>query len=298
MKDVIHSIRRAPYQSLATFLVLFFNLFVAIIMFSALSFLYGALDYAETRPQVIAYFQTKASEKQIFKTREELIASKKVKSIKYVSKEDALKIYKKLNADNPLLLEMVSADILPASLEIYAKKPAYLPEISEFLKKQPGIDEVVYQKDIVNKLITLTSILKKTAFTFLTFLTLMSLVVLTAITLFKIALKKQEIELLQLLGATRFHIRKPFIIENCFFALFASIVSMGIFVGAILYLNPFLKSYLQGINSLKANLSLLTVTVWPIGLPFLGIVFSTVSLFSLLVALLSTYLATNKYLKQ
>jgi len=297
MKNIIHSIRRAPYQSLATFLVLFFNLLVAIVMLTGLSFLHGTLDYVETRPQVIVYFQTKASEGQIFKARDQLISSGKVQSVKYISKEDALKIYKKLNAKNPLLLEMVSADILPASLEVYAKKPVYLSEISEFLKKQPGVDEVVYQKDIVNKLVTLTNILKKTALVFFTFLTIMSVVILTAITLFKIALKKEEIELLQLLGATRSYIRKPFIIENCLFALFASIVSMGFFVAISFYLNPFLESYLQGIGNLRVGLFSLTVTVWPLNFFFLGVIFSIVSLFSLFVAFISTYLATNKYLK-
>jgi len=297
MKNIYYSIRRAPYQSLATFLVLFFDLLVAIVMFSGLSFLHGTLDYVETRPQVIVYFQTKANEGQIFKVRDKLISSGKAESVKYVSKEEALKIYKKLNAKNPLLLEMVSADILPASLEIYAKKPVYLAEISEFLKKQPGVDEVVYQKDIVNKLVTLTNILKKSALIFFAFLTAMSVVILTAITLFKIALKKQEIELLQLLGATRFYIRKPFIIENCLFALFASIISMVTFIIGLFYLNPFLQFYLQGIGKLKINLSSLTVVVWPLNSPFLIIIFSVVSLFSLFVAFISTYLATSKYLK-
>ena len=69
-----------------------------------------------------------------------------------MSKDEALQIYKDLNKNNPLLLEMVTAEILPASLEVYATKPEYLSEIAEFLKKQQGIDEVVFQKNIVDKL--------------------------------------------------------------------------------------------------------------------------------------------------
>jgi len=117
------------------------------------SFFNGILSYVETRPQVTVYFQDKVEESDIFKIRDEVSATGKTTSIKYVSKDEALQIYKDLNKNNPLLLEMVTAEILPASLEVYATKPEYLSQIAEFLKKQNGIDEVVFQKNIVDKLV-------------------------------------------------------------------------------------------------------------------------------------------------
>src|SRR3990170_953691 len=131
MNEIFTSIRRTPYQSLAAFLILFFTLFLSTVMFLSLSFLYGLLGYVETKPQVTVYFQTSTHEGEIFKIRDKLMNSGKVMSLKYISKEEAFKIYKQLNKDNPLLLEMVSADILPASLEIYAKKPA--PGVRDYL---------------------------------------------------------------------------------------------------------------------------------------------------------------------
>src|SRR5437762_10323603 len=108
MKEIWKSIRRTPYQTGAAFLVLFFTLLLSTTLFLALSFLYGLLGYVETRPQVTAYFQNKVSENDIFKIRSALVETGKVQSVKYVSKEDAFKIYKELNKDNPTLLEMVS----------------------------------------------------------------------------------------------------------------------------------------------------------------------------------------------
>jgi cell division transport system permease protein len=125
MNEIIKSIKRTPYQSLAIFLILFFTLFLSTIIFISLTFFYSFLNYVETRPQVTVYFQNKASTEQIFKLRDELVSSGKVLSIKYISKGEAFKIYKDLNKDNPLLLEMVTSDILPASLEIYAQKPYF-----------------------------------------------------------------------------------------------------------------------------------------------------------------------------
>ncbi|MBI3366621.1 FtsX-like permease family protein [Candidatus Roizmanbacteria bacterium] len=297
MKEVLISIRRTPYQSLSAFLVLFFSLFLTVALFVSLSFLYGILGYIETRPQVTVYFQTKITENDIFKVRDELNQSGKVLSIKYISKEEAFQIYKNLNKDNPLLLEMVSADILPPSLEIYAKKPVFLPEIAEYLKKQPGVDEVQFQKDIVDRLLTLTSILRKITLVFFSFLILMSIIVLTTTTMFKIALKKEEIELLKLLGATHFYIRRPFFFESVFLGFVASASSFLILLGLLLYSSPFLGSYLRGIPTLSLNLDFYQLTVWPLNSSFLGITFAVSSLFGMGIAAIASLLATQKYLK-
>jgi cell division transport system permease protein len=295
MKEIIKSIKRAPYQSLTAFLVLFFTLFLSTALFISITFLQSLLNYVETRPQVTVYFQTKTTPDSIFKVRDDLQTSGKVLSIKYISQEEAFNIYKNLNKDNPLLLEMVTADILPSSLEIYAKKPVFLPEIAEYLKKQPGVDEVVFQKDIVNRLLSLTSIVRKLGIGFFAFLIFMAVVVLMTTASFKIALKKDEIQLMQLLGAKKSYIRRPFLFEGAFFGLTASLISFLIIAGALAYFNPALGSYLKGIPSLTLNLGFYQLPVWPLNLIFIAVTFSLSAFFGIGIALLSTYLATNKY---
>ncbi|MDH7476694.1 MAG: permease-like cell division protein FtsX [Microgenomates group bacterium] len=297
MKDLLISIRRTPYQSLANFLVLFFNLFLSLIIIFLLCFLYGLLNYVESRPQVTVYFKTETAESDIFKLRDTLMNSGKVESIKYISQEEAFNIYKELNKDNPLLLEMVSADILPASLEIYAKKPLYLPEIAEFLKKQPGVDEVNFQKVIIDRLLTLTNIIKKSSFVFFGFLVFITIIILMTITNFKVALKKDEIELLRLLGADGFYIKKPFINEAIFFGFFSSLTAFLIFDAIIFYLNPFMNSYLKGINSLVLNFEFYKLVVWPINWQFLLIIFSLTTFFGIIISIAASLIAIEKYIK-
>ncbi|MDO8497071.1 MAG: permease-like cell division protein FtsX [bacterium] len=297
MTDLLTSIRRTPYQSLAAFLILFFTLFLSTTILISMSFLHGILGYVETRPQVTAYFQQKISQSDIFKIKDDLTNSDKVESVKYISKDEAFKIYSQLNKDNPLLLEMVSSDILPASLEIYAKKPSYLPEIAAFLQKQPGVDEVHFQKNIVDRLLILTSILRRTTLLFFVFLILMSTVVLTTTTLFKVAMKKEEIELLKLLGASNWYIRKPFVQEAIFFGFLAAITSFAIIVTALLYSEPFLSSYLRGISTLSIAYNSYQIIVWPLNPLFLGICFSLSAVFGMGLAFWGSYIATGKYLK-
>jgi len=297
MKNIWTSIRRTPYQSLSAFLILFFTLFLTLILFVSLTFLYGTLNYLETKPQVTVYFQTKAPETQIFKVRDELMSSGKVLNIKYISKNDAFNIYKQLNKDNPLLLEMVSANILPPSLEIYAKKPIFLPEIAEYLKKQGDIDEVQYEKDIIDKLLVLTNTIRRSALIFFGYLILMSIVVLTTTILFKIALKESEITLLKLIGATNFYIRKPYVLESLFLGIVASTLSFSIFSFIVLYFHPFLQSYLKGITTLSIDVSNYSLVIWPLNYVFFAIVFISISLFGAVISSVASYIATNKYLR-
>lgn len=297
MKEVFASFRRTPYQTFSGFLVLFFTLFLSLVLFVSLSFLHGTLSYLETRPQVTAYFQTKTPENDIFKVRDELNASGKVLSIRYISQKEAFEIYREMNKDNPLLLEMVSSDILPPSLEIYAKKPIFLPEIAEYLKKSGGIDEVQFQKDIVDRLLTLTNTLRQGSVVFFLYLFLMSVVVLTTTTLFKIALKKEEIELLRLIGASNFYIRKPYIAEGLALAGLAATFSFIIMIGLIMYASPFLSGYLRGIPNLSVNLIFFEISIWPLNPIFFAATYLLSLLFGMTITVISSYLATNKYLK-
>ncbi len=282
---------------MAAFLVLFFAIFLSTTLLIAVSFLEGLLNYVETRPQVTVYFQRNSTEEDVSRLRDALSKSEKVLSVKYISKDEAFNIYKELNKNKPLLLEMVSANILPASLEIHAKKLEYLPQIVEFSKKQDGVDEVRFSQDNSERLKNLTMIVRKTSILLFAYLILMSIVVLSTTTLFKIAMKKDEIELLRLLGASNFYIRKPYLKESLILSFFASLCSFAVIIGALYTLRPALGAYLEDIPSLVLPLEQISLTVWPINMMYLGAAFAITSFFSILIAITASYIATQRYLK-
>jgi len=297
MNNLFTTIRRTPYQSLATFLSLFLTLFLALAIFFLMSFLYGLLGYVESRPQVTIYFQTTTSEQDILQVKRELESSGKVSSVTYVSKNDAYSIYRNLNKKDPLLMEMISPDILPASLEVFALKPAYLPEISDFLNRQTGKDEVTYQKNIVDRLLALTSAVRKSALIFFAFLVLSTTVILMTITHFKVALKKDEIELQRLLGASGGYVRKPFLKEALFFGFTTAGVVFGLFTGILYYLQTALGGYFGGMSKLAVSIYTYSLPVWPLNVEIGLVMFGFTALFGLSITIIATYLATQKYIR-
>src|SRR3990170_4956908 len=112
------NIRRSPYQAFAavfimmmTFLV--FSFFVFIFVGSS-----KVISYFESKPQVTAFFKDEASKQEINSLRASVESTGRVSEVRFVSKQEALKIYQEQNKNDPLLLELVTAEILPASLEI------------------------------------------------------------------------------------------------------------------------------------------------------------------------------------
>lgn len=297
MNNFLLSLKRTPYQTLANILVLFFSLFLISVILIFSSFLNGFLNYVESKPQVTVYFKLNTSEDYIAKIKEEINQMGKAVNIVYIDQKQAFEIYKNLNKDNPLLLEMVSPETMPASLEIYPKKPEYLKEIADSFKNKDNIDEVQYQKDIIEKLLNINKILRIGSLIFVIYLTLMTVLVITTTTWFKISLKKEEIDVLRLLGASNFYIRKPYISENFFLATITSLLVFTLISGVIFYFNPFLKNYFAGVNELFINFNNIKLVIWPINFIFLSLVFVISWLFSVIICLFSTYIATNKYLK-
>lgn len=297
MKTFFRSLKRSPYQTMAAMLVLYFSLFLIGIIIFSVTFLYGLLKFVEAQPQVTVYFQTQTEEADIIAIRNELQNNPKVASVEYISKEEAYEIYKELTADNELLIEMTSANILPASLEIFATEPEYLAEIADNLRNRQGVDEVQFQEIIVDRLLTLTNAVKTSALVLCTFLVIMSTIVIIATTSFKIALKKDEIDLLQLLGASNLYITKPYLAEGVAMGIISSVFSIISLFIAILILNPQMQSYLQGIPRVDFALQgLFTLTVWPVNGVFLLFLFAVIAIFGIGIGILANSLAARRYL--
>ena len=131
------NIRRTPYQALAASMVMFLT-FLTLSGFLLLAICsQQVLRYYESKPQAIAFFKDGTTESDIQAIKNALNQTGKVTGQKFVSKDDALQIYRQRNQNNPLLLELVTANILPASLEISTQTPEDLKPIAEIVNMEP-----------------------------------------------------------------------------------------------------------------------------------------------------------------
>ena len=294
----IRALRRAPYQSLSIFFALTFSFFMLLLFSFTILMLTKLVSYIETQPQVTIYFLKATPESEIFKFRETLVATEKVKEAKYISKDAALKIYKDLNRNEPLLLEMVTKEALPASLEVFTTKPEYLKDIAQQAKLEPGVEDVSFQQDIIDSLIRVTNTIKWSAIAFLSAQFLIVFFVIFATITFKIMSRREEIEILRLLGASRYFVIKPFLAENLFINFAASLVSSAVFIGIFFAVQSKLSSFLVGIPTLTLySQQTFTIDVWPPNLYFFILLTGLAFVIGYTIIWITTFIASSKYVK-
>lgn len=291
-------LRRTPYQSLAAVFMIAITLFVLSIFLLIATTSTAIISYFESKPQITVFFKETVNKSYIDELSQQLKDTGKVASLDYISKDQALKIYQEQNKNDPLLLEMVTADILPESLEVSTYSPSQLNEIAEVLKKEAGIDEVVYQKDVVDTLISWTSTIRKIGIVFLVFLFAATFFILLTSIGMKIAYRKDEIEILKLVGATPWYIRRPFIFEGLAYGTIGAALSWLIASGILLYVQPYMVSFLRGIPPLSLfTLSSFSFYVFPPNIFLFTLLFIALELSGLLIGFIGSMVAVSRYMK-
>ena len=245
-------IRRSPFQALAASFVLTLTFFVTTLVSVLVYSSSKLITYFETRPQVIAFLKADALDTGIADLQHRLALDAHIKNVKYVSKEEALSIYKKATSDNPLLGQLVSPSIFPASLEFSVTDLSYAQTIIDKVKKEEIVDSVGFTaalggetslNDVVARLKTVTTYVRVGGIVFVGLLAATSLIVLLVITSMRVVGRREEVDILNLIGATKGFIRSPIIIEAFAYTLFGVILGWAISFIGILYLSPTVVAY-------------------------------------------------------
>ncbi len=278
-------IRRSPYQALSAIAVLILTFFVISVFSLGVLGSREVLRYFETRPQVTAFFKDDATAEDIEKLKQQLSTQAFVTSVKFVSKEEALAIYREQNKQDPLLLEMVTADILPASLEVSGISAQVLPQIAEIITGQKGIEEVVYQKDVIAALTVWTKALRLVSLILISFLVLTSILIIVVIIGMKISLRRHELEVMRLLGASNWYIQRPFLLEGILYGVTGAIIAWGLSYLALLYATPFLVSFLG------------SIPVLPVPILIMLFLLGIEVVFGIVIGSLSSLIAVRRYLR-
>jgi cell division transport system permease protein len=251
-KTALSYVRRSPFQAMAAMFVLTLTFFVATLVSVLVYSSSQLISYFETRPQIIAFLKDDATEKDIADLQHKLEADTRIEEVKYVSKEEALSIYKKATSDNPLLGELVSPSIFPSSLEFSVTDLSFAQDIIDEIKGEKIVGSVGFTaalggesslKDVVGRLRTITTYVRVGGISFVGMLALTSFIVLLIIISMRIATRREEVEILDLIGATKGFIRSPIIIEALLYATFGVVLGWIIAFIAILYLAPSAVTY-------------------------------------------------------
>lgn len=233
--------------------------------------------------QINAFLVDDATQSQISAAEVEIREWNEVKSVTFVSKEEALEEFREMFADQEQLVDSVTADTLPASFRIALHDPNTLPQVQNRLEKVVGVEDVVSaQEEVkrVQRIVTIVNIVLGIVGVIL----LVAAVVLVSNTIrLAIYARRREIEIMKLVGATNWFIRWPFILEG----LFQGIVGAAVAIVVLLVAKAFLVEWLAR-----------TAPFVPWGIPTTFAVFTSgiILLFSIAIAAGGSALSLRRYL--
>lgn len=279
------NVRRTPFQATAAIMIMFLTFFALLTFLLVATGSQIILQYFENRPQAIAFFKEGTTDQDILLLQNTLNQDPRVSKTVYITKEDAFKKYQADNRSEPGLIELVTANMLPASIEISTKTPADLAPVAEMLSNEPVIEQIYIPKDVIKNLISFTTIVRVVGMSVVGFLMVFSTLIILMIIGFKIRLRRNEIEIMRLLGASPSFIRNPFIFEGMFYGIMGATLAWIVSVTLLWYFTPFLQGYLK------------EVTLLPVSPLFMLELFAFVIIIALSIGALGSFWAVKRYLK-
>jgi len=205
--------------------------------------------------EVVTYLKkgTPLKEVEILLKKARLIEG--VEAVKYISPFDAMAFMASKLGSQKNLLEGIQPSVLPSSFEIQLKKdhrnPEKIKEVVLQLKQFPQIEEIQYGEEWVGTFSALVHLLQVTQWT-LGGLILVAMIFIISNTLqLTISSRREEIEVMRIVGASPAFIQVPFYIEGLLQGLFGTgLAILFLFVlhkGFFLYVPPSIQTWLRGI---------------------------------------------------
>ena len=228
-------LKKEKLMSVSNMLIMVITFFLLGIFIYVIVFSQTALRYLEDEAQVTVFFKDEFVENSILDLQKEIEQDPRISGVKYVSKEDALRIFKEINQDEPILLESISASILPASLEIKTKDLSDLNTVALELSEKEGVEEIRYFEDVISEFKYWSRVTYIIGFVLVAVFITISYSVIVAMLRTTISSRGIEMEIMKLVGASNNYVKKPFTYQGMFFGFVtAGIASlMMIIIGAV-----------------------------------------------------------------
>ncbi|RZP24134.1 ABC transporter permease [bacterium] len=241
------------------------------------------LQYLRSKYKIEVFFKQNIDLKVAKEVSDLILEIKGVRSSTVINKEDAVRIFKDQFGED--ILVILGYNPLPISAVVNLKRNSEevldATPIVNKIKKMDGVEEVRYQGHLIKKIErTYARVMKIFPWVALVFISVAVLVIYNTVKL-SIFSRKDLINSLNLIGATRLFIQMPFIFEGLIDGIIATIVSFPLIVGTI-----------NGANYVINNF-----TSWNVELTIAPVLFLWLTLLSGIISVLGSYRAVSGVMK-
>lgn len=235
VKDGISGFRRTKLAALGSIITIMISLLL-LGLFAAVSM--NTARFVETvrgRVEMEVFLQEPLNQKRVAEIQKALLAMDGVDHVEFISKEQAAKIFKQEFGED--INNVLEFNPLPPSFRIYLKEPYRSASAATALQKRlsgvAGIDNVVYRKDILEFLEKGRQTLDMVGLTLGILIAISAIFLVSNTIRLAIASKRKSIQTMKLVGASRWFVRAPFIVEGILQGLIGGIAAAAILFYAL-----------------------------------------------------------------
>ena len=238
---------------------------VTLFVLGSLVFLDAMLDSAlgqiQSKVDINVYFTVDAPEDAMMAMKDSLEALPETASVDFVSRDEAVAEFTRKHADDQLILQALNElddNPLGAHLNIRAKETSQYESIARFLDSENAlssegagiIDKINYfqNKTAIDKLSKIITSVDALSFAILIIFIIISIMIVFNTIRLAIYTSKEEISVMQLVGASHSYIRGPFIIEGMMYGFTSALFAMVLFYPVTIWLGQFTEDFFGGTN--------------------------------------------------
>ncbi len=194
--------------------------------------LQGAVQTWKTEVRLNVFLRDGFPEVDVHVLQDRLSSLPEVFSVVYISKEQALKEFQDMLAENRGLIEGLDSNPLPASLRVTPSAPHRnfegVHSILAAIGDDALVEEVQYGREWLDRLDRVLAILHAGAIVLGLALSLAAVFIISNTIKITVMARKDELEIMRFVGATEGFIRLPFLVEGVIQGLAGSIVSLAL----------------------------------------------------------------------
>jgi cell division transport system permease protein len=247
---------RNPVMSIASTLTIALMLMLFAFFVITDQGLRSAVSLLESKVELVVYLDDSAKISQILDVKSRIEQDPAIARVDYVSKDDALKRLQEISARRADLgpIEEIGTNPLQAELDIKLARAQESHRVAEELRAEVGsgvIMEVVDNPQVVDKLLTITRVLSIGGLAILGMMLFVALFVIVNTIRIAVHARRDEIEIMQLVGATDRLIAAPFVMEGMLVGIFGALLALLVLVSAS---GPVTSALVQFLDILPVSL--------------------------------------------
>jgi cell division transport system permease protein len=246
LRESLRSVKRNAIPSFAAMASVLVTLLVLGVFIPMVQATNGAANAVRSKVLLDVYLKTSAKPGDVARVRALLGRTAHVKSVQYVSRQQA---YEQQRKRNPEAYTLLGSNPLPDTFRITPDRPENIASIKDALSPatpsgahtvvDPSIDQVRDRKDDTQKILSATKVVKLMMVVLATLLVLASVLLVSNTIRLSLFARRREVEVMKLVGATDWFIRWPFVLEGVVLGGLGGVLAVLLLaVGKIALLDP------------------------------------------------------------